>query len=381
VALAHGGEHLPRLVAHAEQGHEERLQPEVEHGLRPEPAVLRPPERDPVAPREDLARDLAIVGLPRIDQRVTAEARQVEGRDREHEPEAVTPDERARRAGFVEPKGAERLSHAIDPEHREQEREGHREARGREVRERLGGVGHGADGARHGGAQRGPGAERARGEHEARAPEGAQVGARDDARLGIVERAERVEHAERRDERGQRREGDPEREARRPRHHHERDERGRPRDQRAARETQAVASRQQGVSIVVTGLAAAWLAVAVIAWLAVAVIAWLAVAVIAWLAVTWLVDAERIRPFGDPLGGLGLSHVVGPSTGLVGAKLVGAGLVGVARRLALAPSPLLSLSGHRVGGQVAARAPREKMARGPSAWRARRGAQPKRPLM
>jgi len=41
----------------SERSHRERLDPEVQDRLRPEPSVLRPPERNPIVTREDLARD------------------------------------------------------------------------------------------------------------------------------------------------------------------------------------------------------------------------------------------------------------------------------------------------------------------------------------
>jgi hypothetical protein len=48
-----------------EDPHGHGAHPEEEDGLRPEPVVL-PPEADPVVAAQDLARNLAVVGLPWI---------------------------------------------------------------------------------------------------------------------------------------------------------------------------------------------------------------------------------------------------------------------------------------------------------------------------
>ena len=87
------GEHRPRLGVDAERAHGERLEPEVEHGLRPEPAILCPPGGDPVAAGDHLAGDLAVVRLPGVDQRGAPEEGQVEERRPGHDPGAVPVEE------------------------------------------------------------------------------------------------------------------------------------------------------------------------------------------------------------------------------------------------------------------------------------------------
>src|SRR5258708_1393936 len=101
-------EHRGRAVIHAEEAHGGRLHPEVENRLRPEPAVLRPPRRDPVVSREHLARDLAVVRFPRIGERVAAGHREIEEGGRQEDPEALPPPERAGFAGFVDSPRTER---------------------------------------------------------------------------------------------------------------------------------------------------------------------------------------------------------------------------------------------------------------------------------
>ena len=73
----------------------ERLDPEVEHGLRVEPAVLRPPRADPVVASQQLARHLAVVRFPRIGQGVAAQHGQVEQHHEHDQPEAVALEQRA----------------------------------------------------------------------------------------------------------------------------------------------------------------------------------------------------------------------------------------------------------------------------------------------
>ena len=67
-----------------QRAHAERLHPEQQYGLRPEPLVLRPPQADPIVAGEDLPGDFAVVGLPRIPQAGRTEEGQVERRDHEH---------------------------------------------------------------------------------------------------------------------------------------------------------------------------------------------------------------------------------------------------------------------------------------------------------
>ena len=96
-------EHLVGLVVDAERRHRDRLHPHVEHRLAPEPPVLRPPEADPVVAREHLARDLAVVGLPRIPQRVRAHEREVEDRGRRRRPRSPRACQSGRRTSAATP--------------------------------------------------------------------------------------------------------------------------------------------------------------------------------------------------------------------------------------------------------------------------------------
>ncbi len=117
-------QHLVGLVVHAERRHGDRLHPHVEDGLAPEPAVLRPPEADPVVTREHLARDLAVVGLPGIPERVGPHEREVEGGGGDHDPEAVPFPERALDTLLVGLPGAELAAQFEEGRHVRDERDG-----------------------------------------------------------------------------------------------------------------------------------------------------------------------------------------------------------------------------------------------------------------
>ncbi len=71
-----------------EQSHAQSLHPEQQHGFRPKPLVLGPPQTDPVISGEDLSCDFPVVGLPRIPEAGCAQQRQVDRADRDHHGQA-----------------------------------------------------------------------------------------------------------------------------------------------------------------------------------------------------------------------------------------------------------------------------------------------------
>jgi hypothetical protein len=252
-ALAHRREHLIGLVAHAEAREAQGLEPEVEDRLGPEPALLRPPERDPVVAREDLARHLAVVRLPWVAERVAAEHREVEQGGGEHQPEAVAMEQGARRSIGPTIPDLEHLAHAVGADDRGEEGRGDEQARGdhrvlqpaERGRERA----RGREGEA---AVDGEGDE----EDEEREPTGeeaerlAEVGEGDaavDALVGVVEGADQIEDAEGGDEHRERAERDAEAQLALGRHEHEGRDRADREGHTAAQRAERIAFGQQRV--------------------------------------------------------------------------------------------------------------------------------------
>jgi hypothetical protein len=86
-------------AVHAERAEREGLRPEDQDRLGPEPVLLGPPEADPVVAADHLARDLAVVGLPRIPEREGAEQRQVEEADDDEDEQARSTHRRREQRG------------------------------------------------------------------------------------------------------------------------------------------------------------------------------------------------------------------------------------------------------------------------------------------
>ncbi len=175
-------EHLVGHVVEPERRHRDRLDPEIQDRLREEPAVLRPPERDPVVARQDLARHLAVVRLPRIPERVRPHHREVEDGGRDQHPEAVAVQERPRCARLVfGPRAelhpcAERLGHEPDEGRRDEEAPGPLRDHEPSTRER----------------DRQAEREERRRDAEDHRPERRERMRRGDAIVGVVERAEEI---------------------------------------------------------------------------------------------------------------------------------------------------------------------------------------------
>jgi hypothetical protein len=97
------GEHRLRRRIDTEPRKADSLQPEVEVGLRPEPPLVAPPERDPVVARQHFARHLRVLRLPTVDHAEGAEGRQIQDERESGDPGSLHSGPGGAEAGDAEP--------------------------------------------------------------------------------------------------------------------------------------------------------------------------------------------------------------------------------------------------------------------------------------